>query len=261
MQKSLALPSPNLFDALSTKYEIKQPERTCLECGKIFLQKADVRPMKFCGKLCRYKHTKRVEKSREPIALIERPCDLCQQLFQQTKRNQRFCSRKCYLQCWKLDPEKNNSRSKARRKAKREWYAENEPRYYRNYRTKQIQIRPWRYVFQSRRLHARTTGLEFTLTDEWCKDRWTGRCEITGIEFRKNPAGRGPFPFSCTLDRINPAIGYTPHNCRFVLWGCNALKGIGTDKDMFEIAKAIVTASVSAVRIDHSTSTSVIGIS
>jgi endogenous inhibitor of DNA gyrase (YacG/DUF329 family) len=242
MLKNSELPSPSLFDALLTKYEVKQPERTCVECGNTFLQKANLRPMKFCGKKCRDKQLKRIDYKRPKAELIERSCDICSTTFQQKTRHQRFCSRICYTKSWSLNPEKNNNRSKARRKAKREWYAENEPRYYQNYRTRQMGIRPWRYVFQSRRAHAQLAGMEFTLTDEWCKSRWTGCCEITGMPFRKNPKGKGPHPFSCTLDRINPGIGYTQANSRFILWGCNALKGVGTDKDMFAIAQAITDA-------------------
>lgn len=82
--------------------------------------------------------------------------------------------------------------------------------------------------------------MEFTLTDEWCAARWTGRCELTNIEFIKNPGGRGPYIFSCTIDRINPKIGYTPENSRFILWGCNGLKGSAADEDMYVVAEALI---------------------
>ena len=129
-----------------------------------------------------------------------------------------------------------------RRETKKEWYAINDPKYYRNYRTKQLEMRPWRYVFQSRRLAAKAEDLSFELTDEWAKSRWTGCCEITGLPFLKNPFGRGPWPFSCTIDKIEAKFGYTQANSRFILSGCNGLKGVGTDAQMYEIAAAITRA-------------------
>lgn len=105
---------------------------------------------------------------------------------------------------------------------------------------------------QSRRLAARDAGLPFDLTDEWAKARWTGCCELSGIEFQKNPNGHGPWPFSCTIDQIIPGKGYTQDNSRFVLMGCNGLKGIGTDAQVFFIAKALASRAPldAAVGID-----------
>lgn len=215
----------------------------CVECGQLFEQKVGIRPMKFCGRKCRDKQTKRIDYKRSKAILIERPCDVCGTPFQQTKRNQRYCCRLCYTQAeCKLHPERNNARQKKRRETKHEWYAEHDPKYYMNYRTKQLQRRPWRYVFQSRRLAAKADGIPFELTDEWAKARWTGRCEITGLLFLKNPNGRGPWPFSCTIDKIDAKLGYTQANSRFILSGCNGLKGVGTDVQMYEIAAAITKA-------------------
>lgn len=149
----------------------------------------------------------------------------CGKTFHAQRTTRKFCSNGC--------------RQQYRREINQKWYAENDPKYYQNYRTKQLQIRPWRYVFQSRRLAARGEGLPFELTDEWAKARWTGCCEITGLAFLKNPNGRGPWPFSCTIDKIAPTLGYTQDNSRFILSGCNALKGVGSDEDMYKIASAI----------------------
>jgi hypothetical protein len=91
-------------------------------------------------------------------------------------------------------------------------------------------------------MRAKEKNLSFDLSDEWACARWDGCCEITKIPFRLN-VKRGPHPFSPSVDRKNPLEGYTQGNTRFILWGCNAVKGVGTDADMLEIACAIVIAS------------------
>lgn len=98
---------------------------------------------------------------------------------------------------------------------------------------------PWKYMLKSAADRAKQKGVPFFLTEEWAANRWTGHCELTGIQFAAPGVGQGPKMFSPSLDRIVPSIGYTPENCRFVLWGVNALKGTGTDADMMLIAKAL----------------------
>jgi len=95
-------------------------------------------------------------------------------------------------------------------------------------------------MFQSRRIDAEKRGIPFEITDDWARARWTGRCEITTLDFVRGGKGHGPHPFSPSLDRIDPKLGYVPGNARFILWGCNALKGVGTDNDMLRIAFAIL---------------------
>ena len=81
-------------------------------------------------------------------------------------------------------------------------------------------------------------GIECDLTVEWAQQRWTGKCELTGIEFR--PAIGRQTPFSPSIDRIDPAKGYTQANCRFILGAVNYLKANGTDEDMFHIAAELI---------------------
>jgi hypothetical protein len=102
-----------------------------------------------------------------------------------------------------------------------------------------LSSRPWGYLLKSAQSRAKEKALPFELTDAWACARWNGACEITGILFRKNEK-RGPHPFSPSIDRKNPALGYTQSNTRFILWGCNAIKGVGNDFDMYEIAEAIM---------------------
>lgn len=215
-------------------------ERTCVECGTIFLQKYAKRPMRFCGKTCRNKYHKK--QPQKPFRRRHRNCKICGTVFLKTRRAARYCSKECYKKAWPINNRrKHNARIRQRKIDNPEWYALREPRYYRNHRAREILARPWKYMLQSRRIEAEAKGLPYNLTNEWASKRWTGRCEITGVSFEPNMK-KGPWPFSASLDRINPKRGYTRNNSRFILWGCNALKGVGTDENMIEIAKAIVKA-------------------
>jgi hypothetical protein len=98
---------------------------------------------------------------------------------------------------------------------------------------------PWLNSLNNSRARAKKRGISFTLTKEWALARWTGRCEVTGIEFVLSDA-RNPYLFSPSIDRIIPSLGYTESNSRFVIHAVNALKGAGTDDDMVLIAAAIV---------------------
>jgi hypothetical protein len=83
-------------------------------------------------------------------------------------------------------------------------------------------------------------AIPFDLTNEWAESIWTGKCALTGIEFVLGQRGHGPKRLSPSIDRIEPAKGYVPDNCRFILHAVNALKQDGTDAEMMEIARAIV---------------------
>lgn len=98
---------------------------------------------------------------------------------------------------------------------------------------------PWLNAFRGSKQRAKNRNTPFTLTKDWCETRWTGRCEVTNIEFVLSTK-RSPYLFSPSLDQIIPGLGYTPENSRFVLHAVNALKGEGTDLDMLLIAQAIV---------------------
>ena len=190
--------------------------------------------MKFCSKKCysRYWHKQKLP----PFEAKDKPCDVCGTIFLNRRRNGRYCSPACYQNAWVVQhPEENRAKTKA-------WADANPERVkarYRIYRNRDADIRPWRYLLRSAKMRAVEKNLSFNLTEDWAKARWTGCCEITGIPFRVN-AVSGPLPFSASVDRKEAAIGYVQNNCRFVLWGCNAIKGVGTDEDMYEIARAIV---------------------
>lgn len=93
-------------------------------------------------------------------------------------------------------------------------------------------------MFNGARRRARDRDLPFALTKEWILNKVAaGKCELTGIAF---VAGTGVFgPFSPSLDRIDNTRGYTPDNCRLILWSVNSMKGESSDEVMFMIARAL----------------------
>ncbi len=76
------------------------------------------------------------------------------------------------------------------------------------------------------------------LSPEWILERLeVGVCEVTGMSFTYGVEARNPW--SPSLDRIDPKIGYTLANTRVVVWIYNAAKNVFTDGDVMLMAKAI----------------------
>jgi hypothetical protein len=63
-----------------------------------------------------------------------------------------------------------------------------------------------------------------------------GTCEITGIKFILNKSGRAN-PYSPSIDRINPGIGYIKSNVRMILYALNVFKNEWNDFEIYKIAK------------------------
>lgn len=97
---------------------------------------------------------------------------------------------------------------------------------------------PWGPILNSAKTRSLHRNKPFNLTDDWAIDRWTGKCELTGIPFVLGSNTRTLY--SPSLDQIKPGAGYTTDNCRFILWCINAMKDTGTDEDVYRVAQAIV---------------------
>lgn len=70
--------------------------------------------------------------------------------------------------------------------------------------------------------------MPFDLTLEWILERIeAGRCELTGIRFDLSPISQKQRinPFSPSVDRVKPGIGYTMDNCRVVATAMNIALG------------------------------------
>lgn len=53
-------------------------------------------------------------------------------------------------------------------------------------------------------------------------------------------------PWSPSLDRIDPLQGYTPENCRLVVWMYNAAKHISSDANVLRLAQALCQSKSSS---------------
>lgn len=102
-----------------------------------------------------------------------------------------------------------------------------------------LRARPYIYLVAQARVRANKKKLACDITLEWARHRWTGRCELTGLAFR---VGLGQHPFSPSIDRKDRKKGYTMANCRFILLGVNMLKHVGTEKQMYQLANAVVSS-------------------
>lgn len=102
---------------------------------------------------------------------------------------------------------------------------------------------PWAKLLQSAKGRARKKRVPYALTPEWASERWTGKCELTGLLFSVSMDGKpGGRSYSPSIDRIKPELGYVPDNCRFILYGLNRFKGEMTDDEMLTMARLLLTA-------------------
>ena len=131
--------------------------------------------------------------------------------------------------------ERNKEKHAQRTRAYRAAHPEIRRKEYRNVRQK----RPWAHCLSNAKNRSDKKSLAFDLTRDWCEKIWTNRCAVTNLPFSFGTQSH--YPFAPSVDRIDSNKGYTQDNCRFVLFAVNSLKGIGTDEQMLEIAKAIVT--------------------
>lgn len=65
-----------------------------------------------------------------------------------------------------------------------------------------------------------------------------GKCCVTGVPFDLS-IGRGKLPFSPSLDRIDPALGYLPGNVRVVVWIYNLARSSWGDEPVLRMAEAL----------------------
>lgn len=99
---------------------------------------------------------------------------------------------------------------------------------------------PLPFMIRAAKHRAKVQELAFDLDIAWAREWWTGRCELTALEFR--PTIGGQSARSPSIDRRDPRAGYLKGNCRFVLSAINSFKGSGSDAEMIEIAEALLGA-------------------
>lgn len=117
-------------------------------------------------------------------------------------------------------------------------WKQNNPEKWLVYKRRRYDRSPFLRLIAKAKIRAKAGDIQYNLTIDWARARWTGRCEITGAEFQKTTVGRMT-SFSASLDRIDPSKGYTQDNCRFILCAINRLKGDESDEIMFQIARLL----------------------
>lgn len=245
----------------------KRIEIACAQCGRLF--EAQRTSRLFCSDNCKQRA---LVKRRSP--LVEKACDVCGTLFQQNKRHQRYCSAKCYQRGWTHNNrEKYNARMSAYQKKKRAaarieiqcqgcdtkfvpshasqvfctdkchaaFYVRTHPEQVRSYRDKyHARARvdsPWRYSVMAAKARAKKLGLACDIDAAWGEAQWTGVCALSGLPLEFDNRRH---PLTPSIDRIDPRLGYTKNNCRFIAWAVNAMKGSHSDEWVLKIAAAIV---------------------
>ena len=214
----------------------------CRECRQPF---AHAPNRNFCSKSCRLKawHRERRAKFPEKVRAEENANYLRHREKKMAKMREYHTKHR----------EEQNAKNRANRASKTDYYrAKDQARWTGERRQRSNEMRkengqrsrlesPWKALLKGAEQRARRKGVPFKLSGKWVKDHWTGRCELTGIEFVLGQRGPGPKAFSPSIDRIKPELGYTDSNCRFVIWAVNAFKAEGDDAQMFEIARALLS--------------------
>lgn len=86
------------------------------------------------------------------------------------------------------------------------------------------------------KMRAKKSGLVFDISTDWGYDKFVeqaGKCALTG---RALSLVKGD-PNVLSLDKINPALGYTKENTQWVTWASNRAKG---DLTMYEFLSMCV---------------------
>lgn len=143
------------------------------------------------------------------------------------KRNTRCAG--CIADYYKVYYRKNRAAVLARQRAsysRRGRTATSQSREYQRARRQSVRGRATE-LLSSARKRARRKGVQITLTRAWIEDRLaTGVCQETGmaLELSRHPEG-GRHPRAPSIDRNDRHGGYTPENCRLVIWGWNNARG------------------------------------
>lgn len=205
-----------------TRFLRNTTQETCPTCGKDFVRIFGAQ--KYCSsKCCKYSVLERRDKKRERMVREYREqhpkeCPQCSKSFIAKANHQIFCSIEC-----------NKDVTRLQLRA---------IKYSTTYQKKLKVTKPWLTLLWAAMTRAKKQNVPFDLSREWVEQRWTGRCELTGIPFEYNVDKITVWAPS--IDKIDPPKGYIQSNCRFILFGLNIFKYTGTDADMYTIAEALI---------------------
>lgn len=106
---------------------------------------------------------------------------------------------------------------------------------------------PARSILYHYRHKSKRLGLPFDLDIAWLEERIArAECEVTGLPLIPPKAGeysdqQSRAPWVMSLDRIDPAQGYTKINSRIVAWIYNTAKSHHTDDEVLKMAEALLS--------------------
>lgn len=96
-------------------------------------------------------------------------------------------------------------------------------------------------LWHAAKRRAQDKQLPFDLSFEWVLERVkTGCCEVTALPFNLEERRTGSMnaPYAPSIDRRDSTRGYTPDNCRMVVWALNMALGQWGDEVFAVVAKA-----------------------
>lgn len=101
-------------------------------------------------------------------------------------------------------------------------------------------------VWKRAKDRAAKRSIAFTLSKaavlQWLEH---GHCSVTNLPLDMNFVDGKMNPLAPSLDRIDPAQGYTEVNTRLVCWIFNRAKGDGTDSDVYMLLEAMNAIKIS----------------
>lgn len=95
---------------------------------------------------------------------------------------------------------------------------------------------------------AKKKKVAFDLDYEWILIKLTtGTCEMTGVKFDLEPLPEGrQNPYTASMDRIKPELGYVKTNVRMILWALNAAFNSYGEHVYADIAKVFLAKNPTA---------------
>lgn len=156
--------------------------------------------------------------------LEDKKCFYCNSLFSPERKSDKYCSIECREKYTKNI--KYPSASKENNKNKMALWRMNNP--------------------AKRILSNINTRNNIDIDLEWIQERLDkGVCEVTGIKFETpeygaNATGFNHFPWTPSIDKVVPTLGYKKSNCKMVVWAYNRAKGLWTDDVVIKLAKGVI---------------------
>jgi hypothetical protein len=99
-------------------------------------------------------------------------------------------------------------------------------------------IKRWAHVaFHNAKKRAGQTNAEFTITKDWLMDNAVQYCPLLDVELIYNASKSTPN--TASVDRKDPARGYTPDNCKVISFKANRIKSNASNEEIALLAQRL----------------------